>query len=696
MTRPDPVIDCPNPHCPDPVNPLGQLVCRSCETRLVYRYLWATGAVAESFASGERVADRYYVVSPQVWLDTQPARSPDVPDWLPDEITPYLKLFPHRLHIPEVYGFCSSRPEVPMADVLLLENVPVDSKGQFCPSLAEAWHDAPPARQVYWLWQILQLWSPLYRLGVASSLLVVDNLRVEGWRVRLKELFRDGGTVEEVVKAAVPEPTESFEDETDTTIGFAQTPPPPSLLLLPKRFTHPPTLQALADSWFPFALGAHSSVSRHLQDLCEQLQLSDTALQPESADNPEPGVGLSSPGNVPPGIVTQLNTLLLEQAAQLPLKIQVLGLSDKGPQRSHNEDTCYPTLTDLQAPEPNSHPLPFHLSLVCDGIGGHEGGEVASQMAVQSLKLQMQALLKEIDEQTEVLDPDLVMEQMQAAIRVANNLISAQNNAQGRESRQRMGTTLIMALQLPQKIHTRSGTTLTNAHEIYLASVGDSRAYWLSPYSCSLLNVDDDVASREVRLGRALYREALKRSDAGALTQALGTRNADFLQAVVQRFMVEEDGILLLCSDGLSDNGWVEQRWAEFAQPVLKGVLPLEWAVQSLVNLANEKNGYDNTSVVMVRCQVSPDRPQPLTLAEPATPTRPLEDLSEASRALLYDAEEEPDTVPDVAPSPPSRRRKVALLILLVVLLLGGTAAAGIWWQYYGPGAVQERPVPGK
>ncbi|MDD1417292.1 serine/threonine-protein phosphatase, partial [Dolichospermum sp. ST_con] len=48
-----------------------------------------------------------------------------------------------------------------------------------------------PVRQVYWLWQILQLWTPLSELGVAQSLLLADNLCVQGWCIRLLELYQN-------------------------------------------------------------------------------------------------------------------------------------------------------------------------------------------------------------------------------------------------------------------------------------------------------------------------------------------------------------------------------------------------------------------------------------------------------------------------------------------------------------------------
>ena len=70
-----------------------------------------------------------------------------------------------------------------------------------------------------------------------------------------------------------------------------------------------------------------------------------------------------------------------------------------------------------------------------------------------------------------------------------------------------------MALHLPQTLGQTDSETTT--HELYVAHVGDSRAYWITPTRCQCLTVDDDVATREVRMERGLYREALQRPDAG-------------------------------------------------------------------------------------------------------------------------------------------------------------------------------------
>jgi protein phosphatase len=193
-----------------------------------------------------------------------------------------------------------------------------------------------------------------------------------------------------------------------------------------------------------------------------------------------------------------------------------------------------------------------------------------------------------------------------------------------------------------------------------------------------------------------LYWETQLRADAGALTQALGTRDADFLRPTIQRFIVEEEGLLLLCSDGLSDNDWVERSWENYGPEVLEGKMSLEAAVQSWIRLANEKNGYDNTSVVATHCRMSPER---LVLFDPAVasapasapvsgsvslpPSLPLSlqksgripesQLSESSKQLLY-----PETSP--APEPVQKRRsKLPLPLLGLLGLMLACGALGLW-----------------
>jgi protein phosphatase len=438
-------------------------------------------------------------------------------------------------------------------------------------------------------------------------------VRLEGWRIRLQELILDAGQTQE-----------SF---------------------------NRPTLANLAQSWMVLLPDAKPIIADKLQAICTLMQASNVSYR---------------------DISFQLNALLLEQAAALPLRSQVIGATDVGRRRSHNEDTCYPLNTKTQSFDE----LSARLTIVCDGIGGHDGGEVASQLAVQSIQLQVKALLSEIAHQPELLPPDLICDQLAAIVRVVNNLIAAKNDAQNRTARRRMGTTLVMALQIPQCVTLTSGSVSNNGHELYIVNVGDSRAYWITPEYCHQLTVDDDVAVREVRMGRSLYREALKRPDSGALTQAMGTREGHHLHPSVRRFIVEEDGLLVLCSDGMSDNGFIEQSWADYAELILQDKFSIESAVKSWLDFANQRNGHDNASIVLTHCQVSSSLP------ELRLPTS------------FITGEEDPD-LPEPIVIPPTevvqaKPKNRIWLKTLLVLILGGSAALGTWY-YRDPVGMQQQ-----
>ncbi|MDM9380064.1 protein phosphatase 2C domain-containing protein [Chlorogloeopsis sp. ULAP01] len=626
------LIYCPNPICANPINPVDNSLCASCQTPLIKRYLWAVGEFPTKISPGEMVAQRYEVIAPQIWLDTQPGKLPDIPEEISDEIIPYLRLYPHRLHLPQVYGFVRS-PAQDGVDILLLENVPVDEVGNLYPAIASAWQQVTAIRQVYWLWQILQLWTPLSELGVAASLLKPDNIRVQGWCVRL--------------------------------------------LQLQHSTTKKPSLQNLAECWQPWVNIAKTPVAAGLEKIVRQMANPDADLV---------------------AISTQLNTFLLASAVQLPLTIKMAGATDIGSQElMQNEDSCFPTANDSI-----EDPLLLQAAIICDGIGGHEGGEVASLLAMQSLKLQIRALLKDIAEQTEIVPPDVVQKQLEASLRVVNNVICNCNNEQKRGGTQRMATTAVMAVQVPQNIPNASGLQSENAHELYLTSIGDSRAYWITYNYCQLLTVDDDVVAREVSNVRSFYHKALQRPDAAALTQALGTKDGEFLHLWMQRLIVEEDGILLLCSDGFSDNNLVEQSWREYAVPALTGEFSLEDALYSWMKLASEKNGHDNISLVLIQYRVSPDYPVLVTKTrsqievveqkqvEIVTETQ-LEaaqepELAESSQFLLDLEISEPAkataTQTPTKGKSPQYKAKLRLIGFLVVLLGGTTAGFYAWWRF--------------
>ena len=612
----------------------------------IRQYVWALGHGTNKIPVGSLVDDRYQVVAPSIWIDQRPEELPKVPSPVPQFAIPYLKAYPYQLNLPGVYGICHQDSG---EAVLLLSNVPVNRQGQLMGAIAQEWPEASAFRQAYWLWQMISLWEPLQRFGAAASLLKNSNIRVDAWRVRL--------------------------------IGLSTTPSDPSLADLAKVWesTYVPSAR-------PAIVGLLNSVCLKLRD--EQPNLQE--------------------------ISEQINAQLLREAAGRPVEFQIAGATDAGPQKSRNEDACYPSEAELKRTGTADLPLLPRLAIVCDGVGGHEGGEVASQLVVRSLQLQLRGLLAEAMEQPKAIPPRVVIDQIEAAIRVANNLINEQNDQQGRAARQRMGTTLVMALVLPQKVETDEGSAEVN--ELYLTHIGDSRAYWMTADYCHRLTVDDDIAGKEVSSGTSFYATAMQRPNATALSQAVGLRSYDQLRPHTQRFLFDASGVLMLCSDGLSDNHQVEASWANYVGLIVKKIVPLDAAVESWIELANQRNGHDNVAVTLMSVDMPEDGAIPEEVDSQeinrpigklgSIPPRPVsipqslgasndaqpEQMTAASRALLYGEAEEDDApltpeemaaVDTGVSEKPSAGRK--LLAVLLVLLVLGAAGIGGWllWRAY-------------
>lgn len=503
---------------------------------LMSRYLWAAERQATWIPADRLVEDRYHVISPQLWLDTKPQEPPEILSPLPRQALAYAHLYQYKLHLPQIHGFCSLKRSGETVEIPLLDNIPIDDEGKLLPSLVEAWSTATPLNQAYWLWQAIDLWAPLAGTGVLSSLSVMDNLRIDGWCLRLCELMPEYTTGNKV------------------------------------------TLSTLGTLWLQTLPGTAPEIADRLRALFIKMQAEKASLR---------------------DVATELNQIVLEQAAQLPLGWQIAGGTDAGATHQHNEDSYYPTPLELA-----HDPTGGKIAIICDGVAGHEGGEVASQMAVKLLKIQTQNLFDDLLNSREIVSPAQICSTIAAIVRVANNTITVQNQSQGREDRRRMGTTMVMAIQVNQPISSPTG--VGNSHEIYIAHVGDSRAYWITPQRCQLLTIDDDIATREVKQGRDVPWHSISHPQATALTQALGMKPGELIHPTVQRFMAIEDGILLLCSDGLSDRHLVESSWQDYATRILQTDIPLTEAVQSWLALAHRQNGDDNISLVLMSCKVSP------------------------------------------------------------------------------------------
>ncbi|WP_017653145.1 protein phosphatase 2C domain-containing protein [Fortiea contorta] len=520
------LLYCPNEVCQAP-NPLTHKFCQQCRTPLTKRYLWVEKEGLSMTQPGAILAERYLVIDKSIVLDTQPRLLPEMPGAQNlQAIRAYLRLIPHRIHIPQVYGILPLSDGQSQKDKILLEKPPIvindtEQTVKLCPELTTAWRDATSIRQINWLWQIAHLWRSLLEEGVASSLLDPHLLRVEGSLVRLLELHSDAAKA--------------------------------------------PNLPQLGEFWQQLLPQARPAVAEFIN------QISNYLIQEEIRSSEQ--------------LIAVLDSGLAELGRSQPSTIKIFTKTDTGRTRQRNEDACYPPSDTLVSKPPQQ----TALAIVCDGIGGHEGGNVASNLAIETIQQQVQQ--KELTKiPADHIDPLQLIDDLEKAVATANDKISQRNDGENRQGRQRMGTTLVMGLPI--------------AHEMYITHVGDSRAYWITRHNCYQVTLDDDVASREVRLGYAVYREAVQQGGAGSLIQALGMNPSVSLHPTSQRFILDEDAVFLLTSDGLSDFDRVEEYWETEILPILTGERDVAAVAPKLIEIANEKNGHDNVTIALVHCQV--------------------------------------------------------------------------------------------
>lgn len=240
--------------------------------------------------------------------------------------------------------------------------------------------------------------------------------------------------------------------------------------------------------------------------------------------------------------------------------MHVIGLTDPGRERSRNEDSFLVRTDGAVA-----------LFAVADGMGGHVAGDIASAIAIAVLEKGWLALNQDSltgDGQFAGIVKKIICE--------ANELILAESA--GDSGKQGMGTTLTMGL-----LH---GRKLTIGH------VGDSRAYLISGNSMTLLTADHSLLEQLIQQGNVSPEEAQGHPQRHILTRALGTDPAVEIDLIERE--LTPDCRVLLCSDGLTT--MVQD--PEILQIVLEKETAAE-AVEALIQLANDRGGHDNITVVL-------------------------------------------------------------------------------------------------
>ena len=268
------------------------------------------------------------------------------------------------------------------------------------------------------------------------------------------------------------------------------------------------------------------------------------------------------------------------------VNIEEAGGTDVGRQRHHNEDYFGITTSFNKSEFPHNRTIDARgIYILCDGMGGHAGGEVASDLAVKTLQQYFQTHWQP--------DKPLPTEDtIRKGILLANQAIYDLNQQDARSGVGRMGTTLVLVL-----VHNT---------QIAVAHVGDSRLYRLARHQgLAQVTLDHEVGQREILRG-VEAEIAYARPDAYQLTQALGPRDENYVHPDIRFFELNEDTLLLLVSDGVSDNGLLEHHWQTHLEPLLTSGNSLQRGVNELIDLANQYNGHDNITAILIRLKVRP------------------------------------------------------------------------------------------
>lgn len=222
----------------------------------------------------------------------------------------------------------------------------------------------------------------------------------------------------------------------------------------------------------------------------------------------------------------------------------------------------------------------FVLAIVADGMGGHQAGDVASQMAIELIQ---KHLKQSLHESSTLEECKLCLEE---AILKANQEIF--EVASGREQFHGMGTTVVAALQ-------------THDNTMIIAHVGDSRAYKIDQNSIVQLTEDHTLVNELLKYGQLTPEEADHHPRRNVITRALGTDQE--VQVDVQELVWKEQEIVLLCTDGLS--GMVDEA-SIFT--LTRSDANLQKAADRLVQAALEAGGDDNVTVILLaHDQISDD-----------------------------------------------------------------------------------------
>ncbi|MDR1002373.1 MAG: Stp1/IreP family PP2C-type Ser/Thr phosphatase [Oscillospiraceae bacterium] len=209
-------------------------------------------------------------------------------------------------------------------------------------------------------------------------------------------------------------------------------------------------------------------------------------------------------------------------------------------------------------------------AVVCDGMGGANGGEIASNTAVEKMRGILSA------SSVGGLSGNSIRNILSSAIAAAN--IAVFDKSRESESLSGMGSTVVAAI-----VRDRS---------VYIAYAGDSRAYVIGKNGISQITVDHSVVQAMIDRGQITEDEARSHPRRNLITRALGVN--EVLDIDYCECQLEEGDIVLICTDGLSNFVSDEKLYS------LSAEVPAEQLANVMVDCANENGGGDNITALIV------------------------------------------------------------------------------------------------
>ena len=241
--------------------------------------------------------------------------------------------------------------------------------------------------------------------------------------------------------------------------------------------------------------------------------------------------------------------------------MKAYSITDVGMVREMNQDYYYisTSLDEIQ------------LYILADGMGGYNGGEIASSLAVQTSKNYIENNFKDIEK-----DKESIIQLVGSSIEYANMVVYEKSKEN--PELQGMGTTIEICLIYNNKV--------------YIGHVGDSRIYRIRKNFIRKLTQDHSYVQKLVKEGTITKEQAAHHPQKNMLMKALGCNAFVEPDVMVKGFL--KDDILIMCSDGLS-NLVSQETIYEMASK------NIEQATKDLVDLANDRGGYDNVTVIVIK-----------------------------------------------------------------------------------------------